>query len=261
MIRKALSVCILVAAASPLHGTVIVADDFSGSSSTNLSGLTTDVGGKTWTADALFKADGSYTTGSNVDRGAALDLGATFFADQFAAGNNTIILTVTFGASGNANSFAYAGFTTDSWTAATTTAVASEFNVGARAQSQGVILGLEYDTIGAVSSSLHQDNTAGDSGTDIRTALSSTLASTYTMTITADGSGFANSTVTLSDGTNTASITGYNANALRTLYLGVEATTGTSSANFDSIQLQAIPEPSAAVLGGLGLLVLARRRR
>lgn len=250
-----------IAAAAPAGATVILSHAFSGTSATNLQGIVTDTGSKTWTADALYKADGSYSTGGNLDRGAALDLGATFFADQFALGNNTIILTVTLGATGNSNSFAYAGFSTDTWVAAATTATASEFNAAGRGQAQGLTLGFEHDTIGATTSSLYRDTLAGDTNTDNRVALSTTLATTYTLTVAADGSGFANSAVTLTDGTNTASITGYDATALRTLFLGVEATTGTSTANFDSIQLEAVPEPSAALLGAVGLLGLLRRRR
>ena len=251
----------IMAATISVAPAAVFSHDFSGTSGTNLHGLATTTGSKTWTADSLFKADGSFSNSSNADRGAAIDLGATFFADQFTAGNNTVTLTVTYGATGNSNSFAFAGFSTDPWISATSSTATSNFNTGNRAQGQGLTLGIEYDTIGDVSSSLHRDTQTGDNTTDARESLATTLFSTYTMTILAGGSGFGSSTVTLTDGTNSASISGYNANALRTVYIGVESASGTSTANFDSIQLAAIPEPSAAALGAIGVLLLIRRRR
>jgi hypothetical protein len=246
------------------HAAVIFSDVFSGASGDNLHDTTTDEGGKTWTANALFRANGSYSTTNNQnDFGAALDLGANFFANQLALSRNKVIMTLTFGATGNSNSFAYAGFSTDSWIAATTTATVSEFNVGARAQGQGITLGVERDTIAPNSSNIFRDTADGDGTmTPVRDVLSTTVSSSYTLTLEAIGiNGYANSTVTLTDGTNTTFITGYDASALRTFYLGVEANTGTSTANFDSVKLEAIPEPATALLGSLGVLVLLRRRR
>jgi hypothetical protein len=48
----------------------------------------------------------------------------------------------------------------------------------------------------------------------------------------------------------------------QTLGIKVVSTGATNSyANFDEIQVNVIPEPSAALLGGLGMLALLRRRR
>lgn len=264
--KKQTSLALVVAAFAPIassHAAVIFSDDFSGLSTAPLHNTTTDAGSKTWTANALFKADGSYTTTNGADdRGAALDLGPTFFADQFALGNNKIILTVTYGISGNGDSFSFSGFSTDTWIAATTSATASDFQADARAQSQGITVAVEYDTIGTFASGIFQDNTAGDAQIAVRTPLSTTVLQSYTLTIQA-GASYANSTVTVTNGVDTTFITGYDASALRTFYIGVEAgtTDPNKTGNFDSVQLEAIPEPSAALLGGLGVLVLLRRRR
>ena len=43
-------------------------------------------------------------------------------------------------------------------------------------------------------------------------------------------------------------------------YINMEAT-GNVNSYYDNLSIQTIPEPSTALLGGLGLLALLRRRR
>ncbi len=252
----------MVVFSSAANATVILTETFNGTSSMNLSGRSTTTGGKTWTATDSFKANGTYSTLSNLDLGASVDLGALFFGDQFAVGNNKIVLTATYGTTGNSNSRAYVGFSTDEWIAAVTGATTSEFNVGARAQGQGLTLNIDYDTINSTFG-LHRDTTSGDGNTDTRDSIAAGTSArrNYTMTITAGASGYTNSTVSVSDGTDSSSITGYDASGLRTLYIGVEVINGGGSANYDSIALNAIPEPSTTALGLIGMLALVRRRR
>lgn len=69
---------------------------------------------------------------------------------------------------------------------------------------------------------------------------------------------------TLSDGVNNFSLSGTTSNivgSFDTVVFRMGPDSGTATALYDNVQLQVIPEPSTALLGGLGLLVLLRRRR
>lgn len=64
------------------------------------------------------------------------------------------------------------------------------------------------------------------------------------------------------EGTWAANVTGYNSVVFgRGLFGGEGGNDPTGSGTITSIALDAVPEPSAALLGGLGMLALLRRRR
>ncbi|GAA5497056.1 hypothetical protein Rhal01_03244 [Rubritalea halochordaticola] len=228
---------LLAASAMHVSAAVIVQDDFSGDSSTSLNGAAADTGGN-WTSSDLFKTDGSFTTGSNLDRSAYVSLPSSLEANQ------VYTLEVTLDA--QANSFFYVGLQ-GAELATTEDRVQNKY--------AGSLL-LEFDAIGTAESKLH----LYDGSNEVR-PFTGTYNTSLSMIIST-GSDLTNASVEfLIDGVSQGTIS-HDVTGLNTLVMGIEATSGTSSVDIGSVNFVAVPEPSSTALIGLaGIGFILRRRR
>lgn len=227
-------------------GAIIIQDDFSGDSGTNLNGQAADVGG-TWTADSLFKADGSYTTASNFDRSGYIALPSALQL------NTVYTLAVTLDS--QSGTFFYAGLHSNT----------VDTSRAAQIQNPGS-LSLEFDAINnadGINSKLHTlvSNGTGTGPYVENRYFTGTYSTNLSMVINT-GSDLSTASVEffingVSQGTINHDVTG-----LDTLVIGNELGSGGTDIGSITFSSEAIPEPSSAALLGLaGVALVLRRRR
>lgn len=243
---------ILLAASA--HGAIVLSDDFSGSGSA-LNGTTTDVGGLTWTAGAVFKDNGNVDTlvsatangqsaylPYDITTGQIYTLTATItnpFSDWIAVGfsttaNNT---TATIFSARHSNSGAYgwilardsasAGQDVQFFDGAGTAGGANGTNVA------GLTLSVFTNTFKIVLDTTGTDTTAAYFMNGVQQGTTQVLGNSVTVANALTGVGFSRDRIA----------------------------SGSTGGSIDSLTLDVVPEPATAFLGGLGLLGLLRRRR
>ncbi len=255
------AVCVISAmlTATSTHAAVIVSESFGGNSSTTLADTTadtfdtaiTDAGGSaTWGGSPSFRTDGSYTNPAggppNSVRSARLNLGS-YINDSKGKANALFVLSATM-TSPELGSMAF-GFSTLNFPSLTTS------------YAQNGIGTLQFnfdDTVELFSTTT--SNVALDAG------VTNSFPGSRSFSIILDLRNYDAETnnfgaLTFSD--NVAGVLGTHtltsAQDFGSIMLSSQVTT--TAANFDSIVLTQIPEPSTALLGGLGFLMLFRRRR
>ncbi len=220
---------------------VIYADDFSGLAATDLRGTAPDVGGNTWLGTNNFKANGSVTAGA----------GSITLPFSPVAGN-IYELSANLSFTTNDTSWIGLGFAdaSASWTGLPALGNANRF-------TGTVITGYSW-MISAPTAG--QSGFRGNGGNNAATenpgveVLSSAVALTITLDTTAANwqtSYFVNSVLL---GTTTAT------GSQPIDSVGFSVFNG-ALGSVDNFQLSVVPEPGAALLGGIGLLALLRRRR
>ncbi|MFT3992147.1 MAG: sulfatase-like hydrolase/transferase [Luteolibacter sp.] len=215
----------LIACAPVLHADILLQHDFGGSSSSPLQETSpgTDVfGAGSWIASAIIAANGDVTDGTNTDRGAYLDLGASFSFKK----NSTYTLNLSY--SGLDNAILFAGFATAA------PAVESQMqtqgtNFALRIRDQATTPGKGlWITPGSLYTAGTSDSPAG-TGNATLTLYTADLTDA---TVTVEGS--VPQTVDLSEG-------------YRYLWIGFEdpsAASPASSARFSLVQLEGpLPDP------------------
>jgi hypothetical protein len=238
MKKTLLAIPLLIASS---HAATLIHDDFSGDGTAGLHDTSPDtntLSSATWVASTIIANNGQVNDGDNTDRGATIDLGAGF---AFQA-NQTYTLTV--GWSNLSSAILFAGFSTVAQNVEAAMQVQPDnFAVRIRALTPDAGIAA-WTRIGAVNSPT-LGSTANPTG-----------AGTTTMTITTNS--LTDATFAVDGVASTAiDLTGY-----RYLYLGYEeGAGGTQDARFTSVEFALVPEPTAALLGSLGLLALLRRRR
>ncbi len=239
---------------------IVFFDDFSGANGNFLHGTTPDTNTlgtsptATWlsttTVGTTIQADGAVaSTGTNVDRGAWINLGSGFMqANQ--------IYTLTLDYSNLANAVLYFGFQN----------VASP-NLELRGQNQGdPSVGLRVREISNgrhVSAYLNTGGTNGsEGGSVIATDLGApAISGSYQLII--ESNGLADATATIGNAT-----INFDATNLNHLFIAFEDNGDNSTGTFNSISIDQvaasspIPEPaSTAVLGAILSLSMLRRQR
>ena len=227
---------------------LLIQENFDGDN-TNLNGktasdwnadLTTAGGSSTWVANSAFKRDGS-VDGSNFVS-AHLNLGS-YINDAKGTANGMFFLAATISE------------VSGSWLALGFSALGSPSTGGAFTTQEGLGT-IAYRGSGVLSMWAGPNTSNGVTGTSEQTGA-------RTLTVTLDLTGYDGST---SFGTVTwhDSVLGEigtfdytEANDFGSLLLSKNATSG----SYSNLTLTQIPEPSVALLGGLGLLALLRRRR
>ena len=257
---------LLLFAASSANGAItLVSHDFGGLSSTDLSGQTADAfaaaittagGSSTWTGGDRFKADGSVAdTGSGTRQSASLNLGS-FINGQRGNSDAIFILSVTM-AQPTGSNWISSGLSTLN-TPSTGHDMTGSSNTGA-------VTTYLY-RIGA-SAQLDMRDGLGTDGVIVGSNGVSTAGGVQTLTVTLD---LRNWNGTDNWGTVTYTATGFttpesytsNLAATNSSFGAILLTTAPSAAgSISNVTLSQIPEPTTALLGGLGLLALLRRRR
>jgi len=245
--KKRTSIAIIVSAivaASPAPAaSTLIAHNFGGLGSNPLNGATIDTvnitgAASTWVSDGIIAANGQVTDGDNTDRGAYIDLGASF-----AFLSNTTY-TLDLGWTSLSNAIVFAGF------------MVGQPSVANQMQTQDTNFAIRARRINAGTDTLaswrrESSTISAVAGTTVTTGTGST-------SLTLNTNNLNNALFTVDGVEQSIDLTaGY-----RYLWIGYEdPTSGTSNARFTSVNFTVIPEPSAALLGSLGLLVLLRRRR
>jgi hypothetical protein len=246
--KKRTSIAIIVSAivaASPAPAaSTLIEHNFGGLGSNPLNGAAIDTvnitgAPSTWVSDGIIAANGQVNDGNNTDRGAYIDLGASF-----AFLSNTTY-TLDLGWTSLSNAIVFAGFM-----------VGQPF-VANQMQTQGTNFAIRARRISAgntLASWRREPDMPGDSavaGTTVTTGTGST-------SLTLNTNSLSDASFTVDGVQRSIDLTA----DYRYLWIGYEdPSSGTSNARFTSVNFTVIPEPSAAVLGSLGLLVLLRRRR
>jgi len=252
---------------------ILIEEKFGGLSSSDLnstsadtfhSGITSAGGSATWVAATTFKADGSVTGSSDSRRSAYLNLGSYINA---AKGTSTGLFTMQVTLAkpdGTTNThWITAGFAwqnnpnTGAWFNGTTTAEGSTAGVATMMyRANG-----DIDQYGGLATS--NEVLAND------TVFSGTRTLTITLDLTqAGGYNGTNNFGKVTFGANTGAGNTYQQYGSYTYTsntnfgsLLLSMNNSTVGSGYDSLTLTQIPEPGAALLGGLGLLALLRRRR
>lgn len=234
-----------VAATSVPAASILIEHNFGGLGANPLNGATIDTvniagAASTWVSDGIIAANGQVNDGPNTDRGAYVDLGASFaFLDD-------TTYTLDLGWTSLSNAIVFAGFMVNAPT------------VGNQMQVQGTNFGIRARRIAA--------------GTDTLASwrhVASTISAVDGTTVTpsAGSASLTLNTNSLTDASFTVDGVSQSINlsaGYRYLWIAFEdpaSTSPASDARFTSVNFTAIPEPCSAVLGSLGLLVLLRRRR
>lgn len=227
--------------------TVLYSDDFSGAAANNLHATTPDttIGTNTWIAHTNWKADGSIAGG--VLAVAANDQSA-FLAFTPTTGLIYTLTATLAKPTGTGNGmWAGIGFTNDTLgTAAGNNS--QSFFAGTNAASPWMLYRTNVNEIAAFGGPL----TANGSGN------LSPYTGAQTLTIVLDTTGLAWEAEWFVGATSIHTFTYETNPTISYIGLGRENDAG---ADFSSISLTVIPEPSTALLGGLGMLALLRRRR
>lgn len=273
--RSALVTALFCSSILPLGATVIIADNFSGSSATPLNGttastfdsaITTAGGNGIWDAHSLYNANGTLTSSSGVSpqniqsTSAILGLG-TYIWDTRGTENGLFTLTATFSAIGGGSSSL-----ASRW-------VSLGFFSSEPSQTQA------FYSVGGVATAVHRQNdassnnyfagplTSGESNPGV-------ISGTATLTIVIDlrswdGPNGNYGTVTFSNSVTSGSTTAAlpsNGGLNPFQYLGFSGNTNSSSdigpsVTMTNFSLTQIPEPATALLAPIGLAALLRRRR
>lgn len=235
----ALTLTALALAATSAQAAVIYQDDFSGDGTANLAGTTPDTttGGNTWIASTDWKNDGSLAGAVNAGDNAFL----AFTPSTGTVYTLTVSLATPSGST-NATAWGAVGFTADNlltdfdfWQS---TNNASPW-VLYRQNTQVVTL----DGPGVSGTNTGVGNFSGPITYSI--VLDTTIASDWTAQWLVNGT-----EVRPAESIGTPTIN----------YVGLGGALG-ADVDFSSFSLEVIPEPSAVLLGGFGLLALLRRRR
>lgn len=266
----AVGASLLLAATPAFASTVIVAESFGGLFSEDLNATAADTfaqgvidkgGSKTWVARADFNADGSVL--ATASGGSAyLDLG-TYINDSKNTPTGKFELKATISPVTTTNSWLALGFASQ----ATPNVNRNFTNSPSTGSTTTGYANMVYRPTGDI------DQWAGSLATNPVAVDDILFTGSRTLTITLDFTplGGYNGTSNfgkVSFGADTGALGAYQefgsytytANApIGSLLLGF-ATTGVSGA-YSSLTLTQIPEPTAALLGGFGLLALPRRRR
>lgn len=254
--------------------TLLVSESFGGTSGNPLnattadtfaSGITSAGGSFTWGADAVFKADGSGSTSSG--RSAYLSIGSYINnAKGTATGKFTLQATLALPTGAN---WATIGFAAEN--APNTAKAFNDLPTGG-SSTTGVATML-YRTTGDIDQFAPSKSTNQVATDDVLFSGTRTLTITLDLTTAGGYNGTSNfGTVYFGADTgvgNAYSEFGsytYTADAsFSSILLSMSGTTSPSvvnvNADYASMTLTQIPEPSTALLGGLGLLALLRRRR
>jgi len=231
--------------------TVIVAENFGGLSSANLSGSTADIfdpaittasGSATWSGSAIFKQDGSVILSTSGARSIHLNMGS-YIND--AKGTTTGLFQLAATLARPSGDYVALGFSSLNSPGATTTYLGNGLGT------------MVYRSNGDI------DQFAITGGSEVA-ADDVLFTGDRTLTITLDLRGWNGTTNfgTVSFADSVAGTFGSfdytsNVNFNSILLSAGNNTTGAVSA----LTLTQIPEPAAALLGSLGLLALLRRRR
>lgn len=232
----------------PIHGaTVLYSDNFSGDGTANLNGTTpgTTIGTNTWSANTNIKDNGSVASvTTNSDRAAGLA-----FTPTPTVGNvYTLSVTLaapTGGRTASSPWFAF-GFTDALNTGSIPDATFTSWMLW-RTDDAGT-------TSGDINLFLGLGTGNGFAGNPVAAA----VTGTQTLSIVLD------TTATLwsvewFQGASSLGTMDYTANpTINNLFIASNAGAGF---DLDSMSLTVVPEPSAALLGGLGMLAMLRRRR
>jgi hypothetical protein len=266
---KFIGLAVLVLAAPAANASIVLySSSFGGSSGTNLNGTAVTTSGATgaqhiqygtsasaaWSAATAFKADGSFVQ-SGAFNSTANRVSATI---AFTPQNGYVYnLTMTTGFTqvpvvAEAAFHALGYFETSGYTG----------NINSATGAGVWALTRPGDTT-AVDQVAHY-NVTGGAGNVGQLAEDTTAPSTLRITLdTTGGAGNWAATYYVGDGSGGFNLLGsaadLNAVAIGSVGIGVYNADGT--ANFQSFELSVVPEPSAALLGSLGMLALLRRRR
>ena len=225
--------------------TTLIQHNFGGLGADPLNGAPVDTvniigAASTWVSDGIIAANGQVTDGTNTDRGASIDLGASF---AFTADTT---YTLSLGWQNLGNAILFGGFMVDAP------------SVGSQMQVQSTNFGIRARKIAGtdpLASWRRQSDTisAVDGSTVTPTTGSTTLTlNTYSLT---------NATFTV-DGVSQSINLSADYRYLWIAYEDPSNASPASDAKFTSLNFSVIPEPSsAALLGSLGMLALLRRRR
>jgi hypothetical protein len=251
--------------------TVLYSSNFSGSSGTNLNGTAVITSGatlaqhaqfgtsatETWTASTLFKADGSFAHSGSVDTTNHRASGTLFFDPQ----NGyvyTLTMTTNHSVISSSNDwFATGFFMQDNYSGAMQVANGATVWALTRPGSTNV----NGDQVAHY-------NLAGGANLSAVTMLAEDITAPSTITIVLDTTlGTGNWSASYYAGAVSVSnllrtVADLNAVDIDGVGIGVGLDTSTvPSGRFQSFELSVVPEPSAAILCGLGGLALLRRRR
>jgi len=235
---------------------ILVADDFSGSSATNLVGTNVDTfdaaialsgGSGTWTG--VFnnlKADGSVS--GNNGKSNYIDLGS-YINDHKGAADGIFSLTATMASTGSI----HLGFSNKTNFSDTTTT------------DVHMLGGVEFaDNDNAIN--MFAGPGAGDSYISVATVAAAATPVTLTVTLDLTSSFYDGSTkfgkVTWTEAVlgEVGSTTFNSDQNFRAIQI-MGSITGKLDGDFDNLTLSQIPEPRSSLLGALGILLLLRRRR
>lgn len=264
---KLLSLATFALAAPAANASIVLySSSFAGSSGTNLNGIAVTTSGATgaqhtqygtsasaaWSAATNFKADGSFTDGGtdSASRGSAT-LG---FTPQNGYVYN---LTMTTNLVDNATSdpFHMVGFF-----------MAPNYTTGPNLAGGATVWALTRVGFPGFVDQVAHYNLAGAAGNfnPTNTVEDTTAPSTLRITLdTTGGTGNWAATYYVGDGAGGFNSIGSVADlgAVDIESVGIGVNNRDQSYNFQSFELSVVPEPSAALLGGLGFLAVLRRRR
>jgi hypothetical protein len=235
----------IVAASSAPAAFTLIEHNFGGLGTNPLNGATIDTvnitgAASTWVSDGIIAANGQVNDGTSTDRGASIDLGASF---AFLA-DTTYTLDLAWTSLSNA--IVFAGFMVNAPSVANQMQTQdTNFGIRARRITAGTDTLASWGYVSSTVSAVDGTTVTPNAGSASLTLNTNSLTDA---SFTVDG---ASQLIDLSAG-------------YRYLWIAFEdpfAATPASDARFTSVNFTVIPEPSAAVLGSLGLLVLLRRRR
>lgn len=228
----------------------IVAENFGGNSTTNLAGINADTfaagittagGSATWVGSAQFKADGSVLSG--FSRSVHLNLG-TYINGAKGQSNGLFELKTTISpTTGTWLSFGFSNSSAPS-------AIGNFTDLGGLGT-------MAYRANGDI------DQWAGVGSGNERAPDDVLFTGNRTLTVTLDlrNHNGTNNFGSVSFSDSVEGVFGSYNYAANQNFNSILLSTASTSGSYSALSLTQIPEPSAALLGGLGLLALLRRRR